>query len=254
MANFAQRVTSVKTNQGELTIFFVGQAGYIFKTAEGKLIGLDMYLTDCCERLCGFKRISAKIMYPDELAFDYVLVSHDHPDHFDVDALPIIMGNAETKMFTSVCGGKHADELGIKNLTVMERGKSYETEDFTVKAVFCDHSELAPYALGLIIEIDGFKIYYAGDTAYRPQEVEAFAKEKLDVMIAPVNGAYGNLTEEQCARYSKLINPKLTLPCHFWNFVEHGGEPGKFVSAMAEIAPDNKYSFITQGEYIKIRK
>ena len=123
MASFAQKVAAVKTQQGELTIFFVGQAGYIIKTASGKLIGLDMYLTDCCARLAGFKRITAKILAPDELDFDYVIVSHDHPDHFDVDAIPILMGAGHTKLATSVCGGKHADERGIKeNVTVLERG------------------------------------------------------------------------------------------------------------------------------------
>lgn len=55
MASFAQKVAAVKTQQGELTIFFVGQAGYIIKTASGKLIGLDMYLTDCCARLARFQ-------------------------------------------------------------------------------------------------------------------------------------------------------------------------------------------------------
>ena len=255
MASFAQKVAAVKTQQGELTIFFVGQAGYIIKTASGKLIGLDMSLTDCCARLAGFKRITAKILAPDELDFDYVIVSHDHPDHFDVDAIPILMGAGHTKLATSVCGGKHAEEMGIKeNVTVMERGGTYKFDDFTIRAVYCDHGELAPYALGLILEIDGFKLFYAGDTAYRPEQVKQFASENFDVMMAPINGAFGNLNERECAEYSKLIGPKLTLPCHFWNFVEHGGDPAKFVTAMQEIAPDNAYTFITQGEYITVRK
>lgn len=134
MASFAQKVAALKTQQGELTIFFVGQAGYIIKTASGKLIGLDMYLTDCCARLAGFKRITAKILAPDELDFDYVIVSHDHPDHFDVDAIPILMGAGHTKLATSVCGGKHAEEMGIKeNVTVMERGGTYKFDDFTIR-------------------------------------------------------------------------------------------------------------------------
>ena len=258
MANFAQKVMNVQNHNGEISIFFVGQAGYIIKTASGKLIGLDMYLTDCVERLCNFKRINAKLMAPDELVFDYVIVSHNHPDHFDVDALPIIMGNPYTKMATSVCGAEEAKKAGItKNVTVMERGNEYDMGDFKIRAVFCDHGELAPYALGLIIEVDGYKIYYAGDTAYRPEEVKDFAKGNIDVMIAPINGAYGNLNGEQCALYSKLIQPKLTMPCHFWTFIEHetpGGGPSDFVKAMAEICPENKYAFLTQGEYIKITK
>ena len=83
MSNFALKVAAHTVQKGEVTVFSMGQAGYLIKTASGKLIGLDMYLTDCVERLCNFRRISAKMLAPDELHFDYLLVSHEHPDHFD---------------------------------------------------------------------------------------------------------------------------------------------------------------------------
>lgn len=258
MANFAQKVMNVQNHNGEITIFSVGQAGYIIKTASGKLIGLDMYLTDCVERLCGFRRISAKLMAPDELVFDYIIVSHNHPDHYDFDALPIIMGDHNTKLATSVCGAKEAEGQGIKNnVTVMERGNEYDMGDFKIRAVYCDHGELAPYALGLIIEVDGFKLYYAGDTAYRPEMVKDFVNEHFDVMMAPINGAFGNLNGKEAAEYAKLIQPKLTLPCHFWTFIEHeavGGGPAAFRDAMKEVYPEGNYMFLTQGEYVKITK
>ncbi len=255
MANFAQKVAAHRTAAGELTVFFVGQAGYLIKTAAGKLIGLDMYLTDCCERLAGFRRISAKILAPDELNFDYILVSHDHPDHFDSDAIPVLTSNPDTVMVTSVCGKKHADALGIKhNVVELKRGDAKDFGDLKVRAVFCDHGDLAPHALGLILEIDGFKIYYAGDTAFRPEQAAAFKDERVDLMIAPINGAFGNLNERECAEYVKLIAPAMTLPCHFWTFVEHGGDPAKFVAAVQEIAPDKKFAFLTQGEYLRLKK
>jgi len=51
MANFAQKVAAHRVGKDELAVFYVGQAGYLIKTHDGKLIGLDMYLTDCVERL-----------------------------------------------------------------------------------------------------------------------------------------------------------------------------------------------------------
>lgn len=258
MSSFAQKVLNVQNRNGEISIFSLGQAGYIIKTANNKLIGLDMYLTDCVERLCNFRRINAKILAPDELIFDYVIVSHNHPDHYDVDAMPILMSNPYTKLATSICGGEQAKSQGIvNNVTVMEEGKDYDMGDFKIRAVFADHGDLAPYALGLILEIDGYKIYFAGDTAYRPEKVEHFKDEHFDVMIAPINGAFGNLNGEQCALYSKLLQPKLTIPCHFWTFVEHetaGGGPSDFKAAMEKICPENKYLMLTQGSYFKLTK
>ncbi len=255
MSNFALKVAAHTVQKGEVTVFSMGQAGYLIKTASGKLIGLDMYLTDCVERLCNFRRISAKMLAPDELHFDYLLVSHEHPDHFDVDAMPILMANPYTQTITSVCGKKLADSLGIKkNVIELKRGDVYETPDFTVRAVYCNHGELAPYALGFILEIDGFKLYYAGDTCFSPEQVAPFREEHFDLMMAPLNGAFGNLNEEECAKYAAIVQPKLTLPCHFWTFIEHGGDPRKFIEAMEKEAPDQKYLFLTQGEYVTLSK
>ena len=255
MSDFALKVASHTVQKGELTVFSMGQAGYLIKTASGKLIGLDMYLTDCVERLCNFRRISAKMLAPDELHFDYLLVSHEHPDHFDVDAMPIMMANPYTVLATSLCGKAQADKLGIKNnVYALKRGESHDFGDFNLRAVYCDHGELAPYALGFIIEIDGFKLYYAGDTCYSPDKVANLKNEHFDLMMAPLNGAFGNLNEEECAKYAELIQPALTLPCHFWTFIEHGGEPRKFVEAMKTVAPERKYMFLTQGEYVTLKK
>ena len=67
-------------------------------------------------------------------------------------------------------------------------------------------------------------------------------------MILPINGAFGNLNEEQAARVIAALKPKLAVPCHYWNFAEHGGNPGVFQQKMKELAPDEKYHLMRQGE------
>lgn len=47
---------------------------------------LDPYLTECGERIRGFKRLSPMLIAPEELAVDYYVTSHLHFDHFDYDA------------------------------------------------------------------------------------------------------------------------------------------------------------------------
>jgi L-ascorbate 6-phosphate lactonase len=112
----------------------------------------------------------------------------------------------------------------------------------------CDHGELAPDALGLLLTMGGKRIYIMGDTAYRPDLLENPEIQGVDLLILPINGAFGNLNEEQAARVIAALKPALAIPCHFWNFAEHGGDPGKFQKEMAEIAPESAYRLMRQGE------
>ena len=52
---------------------------------------LDPYLTECGERIRGFKRLSPMLIAPEELAVDYYVTSHLHFDHFDYDAIISIL-------------------------------------------------------------------------------------------------------------------------------------------------------------------
>ena len=71
-------------------------------------------------------------------------------------------------------------------------------------------------------------------------------------MIAPINGAYGNLNEEDCAELSKALQPVLTIPCHYGLFATHKGLPGLFMEFMTAKCPVQKYLLMTMGESIII--
>ena len=90
---------------GKTHLFAVGQAGFIIKSKKGTLLGIDMYLTDCVERVeghVGFKRLTPKVLMPTDIQFDYVVATHPHYDHFDMDAIPVLMSNSHTKLIASL--------------------------------------------------------------------------------------------------------------------------------------------------------
>jgi L-ascorbate 6-phosphate lactonase len=89
-----------------------------------------------------------------------------------------------------------------------------------------------------------------GDTCYRPDLLTDPRLRDLDLLILPINGAFGNLNEEQAAQVIATLKPKLAVPCHVWNFAEHGGSPGLFQEKMKELAPDCAYTLMRQGEGI----
>ena len=71
MHDLAMRIlTATGTN-----IFFAGQAGFIIKSSSGQMLAVDLYLSDCVERLegnVGFKRLLPKMLSPYELKLSLI--------------------------------------------------------------------------------------------------------------------------------------------------------------------------------------
>ena len=249
MTDFMQKVYSFKVPEGTVAVFWLGQAGFLFKTASGQLIGLDVYLSDCCNRYFGFKRLMPRLVEPGELSLDILIASHAHYDHFDVDSVPTLLSNANTVFLTALDGKAECERLNLpeNQIHYLKRGDVYKNDDLTVEALACDHGELAPEALGLLITFGEKRVYFTGDTAFRADIFQNKKLKNIDLMIAPINGEFGNMNEKECAEAAAIVRPKCILPCHFWNFAEHGGDPGKFQSSMKNISPDIPYLLIPMG-------
>lgn len=237
-------------------IFSVGQAGFIIKSSSGQLLAIDLYLSDCVERLegnVGFKRLLPKILSPYELEFDVVICTHPHWDHFDVDAVPVLMSNGHTELFCSVNCAELVKTLQMEyydsHITYVKPLESYDIGDFHIDFVNCDHGEGASDAVGVVVIVDGKIIYEAGDTCLRLDRIREIP-QPLDILIAPINGAYGNLNEEECAVLSEHLKPGIMVPCHYGMFASHHGDVGKFYDVMTE----KKLPFLLmqQGEQYRL--
>lgn len=88
--NLAEEIRGTQVPPDHLGICWLGQAGFLLKAPDGTSMVLDPYLTECGERIRGFKRLSPMLIAPEELAVDYYVTSHLHFDHFDYDAIPIV--------------------------------------------------------------------------------------------------------------------------------------------------------------------
>lgn len=240
MPSFANAVLS--SRPGETCVFSTGQAGYILKSASGQLLAIDLYLSECVERLeghPGFKRLLPQILNPSDIEFDVVVCTHEHLDHFDIDAVPQMLANKKTKLFCSVDCDQLVEQTNLSycanQITYVKPGGSATVGDFHLEFVNCDHGTGAPDAVGVVVEVDGKRVYEAGDTCLRLDRVDEIAGfGQLDALIAPINGAYGNLNENECAQLAAALQPKVTIPCHYGMFASHHGDVGKFYEAMGD--------------------
>ena len=256
MKDFSTKV--LLANREKTRIFSTGQAGFIIKSKSGQLLGIDLYLTDCVERIeghVGYHRLLPKILAPTELEFDVLIATHPHKDHFDDDAIPQMMANGNTRLFASVDCKNDVQRLNMsdKNITYVVPGTRCEAGDFTIDFINCDHGTGAPDAVGVIVTVDEKRILSVGDSSLRLDRKDEYLKNgTLDVMIAPINGAYGNLNELECVALADALKPKLTIPCHYGMFASQGGDPGKFYTKMKTEHSSLDFKLMCQGEGIII--
>lgn len=237
---------------GKTHLFSIGQAGFIVKSKNGQLLAIDLYLSDCVERVeghMGYKRLLPKLLNPDEIAFDAVIATHYHRDHFDMDSIPEMLANGKTKLFCPADCRETIENLEIseRDIIYVQPGSEQICGDFTLHFIRCDHGTGAPDAVGVIVQVDGKTILEVGDTCLHLDWTEEYLSQgSLDILIAPINGAYGNLNEKECVQLAERLQPKVTVPCHYGMFASHGGDPGLFYEIMKE--KNLPLRLMTQGE------
>lgn len=157
----------------------------------------------------GDKAIDYSVMPPS----DYLLVTHEHFDHFDKTAIKILSGEGTRLITNKRC----ADMYGTGE--VMNNGDRMNlAEDITIEAVPAynttkEHLKYHPKGRdnGYILTIDGLRIYIAGDTEDIPEMAQI---KDIDIAFLPCNQPY-TMTLEQLVKAAKMIKPKVLFPYHY---------------------------------------
>lgn len=256
MGNLAGRIKDEKVDSGCLAIYWLAQAGFVFKSSSGRIVYIDPYFSEAVERAVGFKRMMVCPIAPEEVVADLVVCTHEHLDHMDADALPIIVKNLRTHFAGPIECVKEFRKMGIakENCHLLEEGKTVTLGRVGVSAVYADHGELAPGALGIVFDFDGIKVYHTGDTASRPERFQRAIEMKPDVLIPCINGRYGNMDGREAALLAASCQPRVVIASHFWMFVEHNGDPASFLEHCSKLAPDVQALVMKPGERFLFEK
>jgi L-ascorbate 6-phosphate lactonase len=261
IVKLAQKIHDTQVEAGSLAIFWISQAGFVFKTDSGKVIYIDPYLSNCVNRMLsaefyGFKRIMQTPIEPEEVEADLVVCTHFHPDHFDYDAIPIFARNPQIRFVGAPDCRPEYEKLGVDltRVSILQKGQTLNFGDFQLTGVAADHGELAPDALGVILQVGDIKVWQVADTSYRPDLWHDIFQIGIDVIIPPINGAFGNLDGVEAAKLARDSRARVAIPCHFWMFAEHGGSPAQFLDACKTYAPETKPLLMSQAELFVYHK
>lgn len=263
MKEFLDRLEETVPQKNSVVLSWLGQAGFLIKTGGGRIILIDPYLSDYANNALkrdngqSFRRMTAPLFDPRRIKADILLVSHEHEDHLDMEAIPDLMANPGLEAYLN----KPSIEKFRENRIIAGRLKEFHKkqiisfEDFELHIVDSDHGNLAPLAAGFILDFGFLKIYYSGDTAYNRERLEDVIDSGVDLALLPINGAYGNLNAVDAARFSADMKAASCIPHHFWTFPKHEapmGTPAAALEAFPKYAPDCELWLATPGFLLSI--
>ena len=148
---------------------------------------------------------------------DFIVVTHEHGDHYDPAAIAALTEEASTKIVTNARVAQLMPPSPV-DVIVMANGDALESPGCVLEAVPAynyteGRTQFHPKGRdnGFVLTLDGLRIYVAGDTEDIP---EMSALQDIDVAFLPVNQPY-TMTLEQCLHAARIIAPRVLIPYHF---------------------------------------
>jgi len=149
---------------------------------------------------------------------DIVISTHPHHDHFSPEDIKKVIGKNGVLVVTK--DNMDKAHSVIKGVVGLKPGESHTVENIKVEAVAAYNTNKAFHPktnewVGVIIEVNGVRVYHAGDTDYIPEMKKL---GKIDIALLPVSGTYV-MTAEEAFKAAKDIRPKIAVPMHYGTIV-----------------------------------
>ncbi len=204
-----------------MTIRWIGQSGYVLKTAHTEII-IDPYLSDVVNKVANRPRLVPAPIDPEDIKADAVVCTHNHLDHLDTDAIPLM--DDGLLYVTTTEGTTVLEKMGKKNVTAMTEGDSITVGDMVLTAVYANHTV---EAFGLLVEAEGKKLYFSGDTLF-DEKLFGIAAYQPDYTFICINGRLGNMNVEEALLTAEKIGAAVNVPTHYGMFASNTEDPHKF--------------------------
>lgn len=152
---------------------------------------------------------------------DFIFLTHAHYDHYSPEDIEKVIADGHTVI---IVPEKMADKVkneidGYGEVISVKPGESKEVEGlkFETIASYNINKSFHPKAdgwCGYILDVDGTKIYVAGDT----DATEEAKQVVCDIAMIPIGGTY-TMTPTESAELINIMQPKVAIPTHYGSIV-----------------------------------
>jgi L-ascorbate metabolism protein UlaG (beta-lactamase superfamily) len=209
----------IRTSTGDLKITFLGHGSLLFNF-EGKNIYVDP-----------FSQVADYAKLPKA---DLILLTHEHRDHLDPQALAHVRTERTRLILTAACDRQVGGGMVMRNGDVQTAGGILVEALPAYNLVHMrDNGEpFHPKGVGngYVLTFGDLRVYVAGDTENIPEMKKL---RNIDIAFLPMNLPY-TMTPEMVADAAMAFRPKILYPYHFG-----GTDTSRIEDLMAE-APNTE--------------
>ena len=166
---------------------------------------------------------------------DFILITHDHYDHFSPESIKKVAGEKTILVVPENMEKKAEEVSGIVSKTfTVKPGISVDIEGLEFETVPA-YNVMKPFHpksaewVGYILKINGKRIYIAGDTD-ATKEAKAV---KCVVALVPVGGTY-TMDAKKAAELINEISPEIAIPVHYGSIVGEAKDGETFAENVKE--------------------
>lgn len=151
---------------------------------------------------------------------DFILITHDHYDHFSPEDIEKV-SNGRSVLLVPAKMIPQADKISsiVGEIHSVMPGEHYGINglEFDTVAAYNNLKPFHPKSagwVGYILQIDGQRIYIAGDTDMNRDNQDV----KCDVALVPIGGKF-TMDAKKAAEFINTIRPSVAIPTHYGSIV-----------------------------------
>ncbi|MBI5553207.1 MAG: MBL fold metallo-hydrolase [Candidatus Diapherotrites archaeon] len=154
---------------------------------------------------------------------DIILVTHEHFDHFDKQAIETLAKEGNTM----VVG--HHSLLSTLNLPAnclkpVQAGQKFSLRGLDISTVAVHHPS-SFYPLGYVVGKDGVSVFHPGDTSL----LDKFLPVAPSVALFPIGG-WSTMDVIDAVKATKTMKPDVAVPMHYNTFESIRADPQDFAA------------------------
>ena len=202
------------------------------------------------------------VRYEDVISVDLVVISHNHYDHLDKITIQNLIKDHNPKFIVPLGLDHLIRKWGATDVQSLDWWESSNIENLSVQSVPANHftsrgtfDRDQTLWCGYVMEMQGHKIYFAGDTGYGDVFKEIGKRQgPIDVALIPI-GAYLprwfmspiHVSPKESVLIHQDVQSKHSIGMHFGTFALADDGPDR---PIIDLAKEKEYHKIAVDEFI----